>query len=201
MGIVRTTDATVEPVTITDCKQQIGISTSVTGHDPKLKRLLKSARQRVERYTGRALLSQSWKLTLDNFPRVDHSGKQVFYLPRPPLISVTSLKYYDDDGVQQTLTDVTDYHVCLQSRPGRIEPAYNTVWPSVRNIAEGVEVIYVAGYGTEASDVPNEFIEAILITVEQLFRFENANELPAAAMALLSSLQVGFHSGAYHVTA
>jgi uncharacterized phiE125 gp8 family phage protein len=74
-------------------------------------------------------------------------------LGRPPLQSVTSIKYIDEDGVQQTL-DSSLYTVDKDSEPGWVFPAPGQSWPSTKAIQNAVRVRYVAGYGA-ASDVPS----------------------------------------------
>jgi uncharacterized phiE125 gp8 family phage protein len=87
------------------------------------------------------------------------------WLPRAaPLQSVTSVKYYDTSGVQQTLSAST-YQVDTFSEPGRILLAPNQVWPSVQaGRALAVEVLYVVGW-TSADNIPADILEAIYLRV------------------------------------
>src|SRR3990167_7420015 len=66
-------------------------------------------------------------------------------LPLPPLRSVTSITYVDQDGTTQTLSS-TLYTVDSSSEPARITPAYGEVWPSTRDQVNAVTVRFVAGY-------------------------------------------------------
>lgn len=88
-------------------------------------------------------------------------------LPRPPLISVSTVKYYDVDGVQQTLsTDV--YEVVIDDTPGFIRLKYNQTWPSVRGHPDDVTITYVAGQA--AADVPPRHKQAVLLYAAHLYQ-------------------------------
>lgn len=135
----------VEPVTAAQIKTWLNISVST--YDAQLAILIKAAREEVEKRTGRALITQTITLYLDGFPTGDIS------LPKPPLQSVTSVKYYDGDGVQQTV-DTGDYIVDTSKQPGRVGLAAGAYWPSTQLRAKAVEIIYIAGYGDASTNVP-----------------------------------------------
>src|SRR5262245_18579900 len=64
-------------------------------------------------WLGRALMSQTWDLVVDAFPTstrccwpvapVTVSSAAAIQIPWPPLETVSSVKYLDADGVQQTM--------------------------------------------------------------------------------------------------
>lgn len=173
----------VEPVLLTDAKTQLAIDD--TDSDTVLTRRCTSAREWAENFLQGALISQTWELVLDAFP----------YGPipigRPPLQSVTSIKYLDADGVQQTL-DAADYVVDIDSDPGRVYPAYGKSWPSTQSIENAVRIRFVAGYGDAGADVPNPIKEAILIAIGHWTNYQSSDEygvtmtrVPFAAEALL----------------
>lgn len=58
----------------------------------------KAATEAAEQMTGRAIMPQTWELTLDAFP-------DALELTRVPVASVTSLKYFDATGTEQTLSN------------------------------------------------------------------------------------------------
>ncbi len=122
-----------------------------------------TAREQLEGDTNRAYINQTITLKLDKFP-----SNGIIELPRPPLSSVTSIKYWDSDGVQQTVT-ASDYVVDTTSEPGRIGLATGKSWPTPRGEIGDIEIIYVAGYGTAASDVPEGAKQAIKLLVGDLF--------------------------------
>lgn len=115
---------------------------------------IKSATDYVEEHTGRALITQTWEVTVDNFPST------YLELPRPPLQSIASITYLDDAGATQTVAS-TVYRV--QSAPyfGVITLASGQTWPVPQTTQAAVTVRYVAGYGTEPRHVPASIRQAI----------------------------------------
>lgn len=177
-----TTTPSVEPVTLAEAK--LNSRVDLTDEDDLITSLIKVAREWCERFQNRAYITQSITLTLDEFP-------DVFELPMPPLQSVTSIKYIDTDGIQQTL-DSSVYDVDAQSEPGRIALAYAQSWPGIRGDINSVEVIYVAGYGDTADDVPERVKSAIKLLVEHLYvnrgiaTERTLKEVPFSIRSLLS---------------
>ena len=138
-----TTPPSTEPITLTEAKLQCRVEADMTDDDSLITSLVKTAREYCENVQNRSYITQTIKLTLDDFP-------DVIYVPRPPLISVTSIKYIDVNGVQQTLNSSV-YKVDTESEPARIVPAFNQCWPAIRGDINSVEVIVQAGYGGAAA--------------------------------------------------
>ncbi|MEJ2202943.1 MAG: phage head-tail connector protein [Gemmatimonadota bacterium] len=176
MSWKRTLDPVDEPVTLDELKANTRVDTDAA--DDRLTTLIQVARDNVERITERALLTQTWERRLDRFPRAP-SG---ICLERPPLQSVTSLKYIDPDGVEQTL-DPSKYTVNTFREPGAVFPAYGEVWPDTRDEPDAVRVVYVAGW-TEASKVPGSIREAI-IRLASLWFDENAPVVVGTSVSAL----------------
>ena len=187
MGIQRTVapSSTVPVVAVQDVKQGLDIAETETGHDDFLRRLINGAVATVERWTGRSLLTQTWKLTLDAWPTNSEIA-----LPYPPLQSVTSIQYVDSDGVTQSV-DSSDYRIDDQAEPARITPAFNAVWPTARTVTNAVTVTYVAGYGDKSTDIPDDIIDAIHVLVYHRFEEPASTDIPDGAKRLLKSLSTG----------
>lgn len=138
----------VKPLSLTELRSHLRIAPTDTTDDAYITTLLESATEQAEIVTGRAFITQTLKLVRDGFP-----GSGIISLERPPLQSVTSIKYLDTTGVQQTLsTDV--YSADIISSPGRIILKAGQSWPSTADQENAVEIEYVAGYGDDAADVP-----------------------------------------------
>ena len=100
----------------------------------------------AENYLGRAIIEQTWRVALDAFP-------DAIKLPAPPVISVTSVKYLDENGVQQTL-DPADYLLDAESEPGWLVPEYGFRWPTTYDQVNAVTVDVLCGYGDDDTSVP-----------------------------------------------
>lgn len=112
----------------------------------------------VEHLLGRALIEQTWRVTLDRFPAA-------IKLAMPPLIVVESVKFYDAAGVLQTL-DPQDYMVDSVSEPGYVIPAPGRAWPATADRVNAVEVQYRCGYGADHTKVPAPIQSYILGRIE-----------------------------------
>lgn len=158
MALKVTTGPTKEPVSVADAKAHARVE--VDDDDGLLEGLIVSARQFVENHIGRSLINQTLTLYLDGFPSQGGS----IALERPPISSITSVKYVDSAGVQQTL-DSSKYSLDAVSEPARLLPAYGESWPVTRSHINVVEVAYVAGYGADKDSVPRAIRVAILQVV------------------------------------
>lgn len=97
------TAPTVEPVTLADAKIHLRTVTGDTSEDSAIiSPLITAAREYCENVTGRALAAQTIKAYPETWG--------LWRLPRPPVVSVTSIKYYDEDDVEYTLA-ATEYQV------------------------------------------------------------------------------------------
>jgi uncharacterized phiE125 gp8 family phage protein len=151
-----------QAVTLAEAKKQVEIGDAVTYHDDQLRRLIKAATQQVTVRSGRQILTATYRLTLDDFP----SGNLL--LPFPPVQSISSLKYYDSDGVQQTLA-TTVYKLLSDREPAEIALRNGQSWPTVYAEDDAVEITYVAGVADTAGELPDseEWIKhAILLLVQ-----------------------------------
>lgn len=167
-GLLRTVAPSVTPVSLSETKLACRIDASVD--DALVTAYLNSAIEQLEGTAkgdkgilGRALVTQTWQLHLDDFPAGD-----CFTLPKPPLQSVSSIQYYAPDGTLTTLsTDV--YQVDTVAEPARVMLKLGQTWPTVElQRLNAVVVTFVAGYGN-ASAVPESLKAAIHLLVQKAY--------------------------------
>jgi len=137
-SITVVTAPVTEPLSLAEIKANLGIDDDA--YDVALTRLRATARQYCEKVQRRAFITQTLDVTY-NLPLTR------LILPRPPLQSVTSIKYLDTDGVEQTLDSA--YYRVTGTDPGLITLAEGYSWPSVQPVEEPVTVRIVAGYGDD----------------------------------------------------
>lgn len=194
MRYVRTTDATVEPVTIAEAMQHLLVEN--TEDQAYIGGLIKKARLSVERRFSRQLVTATWKAYADDFP-------PCIELRITPVIAVSAITYTDTGGTTQTLA-ASSYQVdaACPNQPGRILPAYGCSWPSIRgDTLNAVCVTFTAGYGATAAAVPEDVKHWILATVGHWYRFREpvitgtiATEIPGYLDNLLVALDWGNYS-------
>lgn len=184
-----------EPITTTEAKNHLKVDFS--DDDSYIDDLIQAARETCEQWTGRALITQTLRIKLDEFPRsIDWNTGSVNHrirVPSPPLIAVSSIVYTDTAGASQTLSSST-YTVDSDAEPGIIVPAYGEVWPSTRTIPNAVVITYTAGYGS-ASDVPRALKQGMMLLIGQWYDVRQAvvtgtiaTEIPMGVQALFSTV-------------
>lgn len=122
----------------------------------------------AEQYLSRDLVQRTWEYSFDQFP------VRGFCLPKNPVQSITSIKYIDTNGAEQTVsTDV--YGVDIGVTPAEVYLKYNQSWPTARNQRNAVTVEFVSGHAPAGSpldygiNVPDAIKSAILLIVGDLY--------------------------------
>jgi uncharacterized phiE125 gp8 family phage protein len=135
---------------------------------------------------GYAVLTQTWRLTLDCFP-------PVIILPGAPIKSVTSITYVDGDGYSQTL-NLADCRIELGIEPATIIPAYGLYWPTTLAITGAIKIDYVLGEETGAT-VNARLMDCICLIVGMRDKFTEAvgsadlRALPFGVQAMLDDFR------------
>lgn len=167
---LRTNDPASEPVTTAEARLQCRFDGS--SNDTFLGQAIAAARTRCEETTGRALITQTWTMTLDDWPyrsHLDGQDRHAIFLPRPPVQSVTSVSYVDEDGDTQVLA-TSAYRVHLGDPVTRITPAYGTTWPTIRKVTGAITIVSEHGYGDASTDVPDDLRQGMLMLIEHFER-------------------------------
>lgn len=120
---------------------------------------------------GRCIGEQKWRWTLDGFP----CGS--LRLPLPPFKAVTSIKYLDAAGAQQTLPEA-EYHA---ASTGVVAPTAS--WPRTSDLPGAVEVEFAAGQAAAPASLKQ------IILALAFYWYENRG---AAAPSSLASTEMPF---------
>lgn len=153
-----TTAPSAEPVTLTEAKVHLRTVTGDTSEDAAvISPLITAAREYCENVTGRALAEQTIKAYPDTWG--------LWRLPRPPILTLTSITCYDRDNTAYLLDasayqlDTVDGLVNILSAPGIDLRALNPI-----------EVEYTAGYTT----CPKTIRQAMLLLIAHWYENREA---------------------------
>jgi hypothetical protein len=192
-SLVVVTPPGIEPVSLDEAKLHLRVT--ATDDDAYITGLITVAREYLEKIENRAFNTQTIRMQLDSFPDLPNATLK-FFIPtysvesylaraislmsgplrlyRPPILSVTSVKYLDNNGALQTLAQnpspgLPGYVVDTDSEPARLAPANNLPWPVTLAQQAAVQVLYVAGYGAKASDVSESIKHKIKLLLADLY--------------------------------
>lgn len=177
------------PVSLAEARDQLNIDSE--DFDARLAGLIAGATQAVEDWTGRALITRTYRAFLNWWPIDRQSNFVMRYvtLERAPLQGFASLKTYDDTDVATTMSAAL-YYVDTARTLGRVVLRRGAVWPIPLRVANGIELNWTAGYGDNSGDVPEPIRLAIKMMVgvfnEQRGDETAAPTMPPAAQAILS---------------
>lgn len=146
-SLTRIVPPTSEPITVAEAKQQLRITHS--DEDTLIESYITAAREWAETFLNRTLVKSTWKYQTDTFPYCLGVGEMFglgFRLPRPPLLSVSSITYIDLAGTEQTLS-TSIYDVDHYDEPGIVSLAYLQLWPITQSVRNAITITYLAGYG------------------------------------------------------
>lgn len=156
-----TVPPTVEPVSLSLAKSQLRVD--IHDDDLLIQTYISAAREFCEQHCNRAFFTQTWNLFLDSFPYGDYRttvpldqrspwnysaywNDLAIRLPKPSLLSVTSIAYVDSNGDPQTLDPVTNFYVDPNSEPARLTPLAGATWPLTQFYQPGsIVVTYQSG--------------------------------------------------------
>lgn len=170
----------IEPVTLAEAKRHLGEFDDVTDNDDDIEALIVGAREWVEDYTSRALIDQTWRLTIGDSSVVDavgapactcarseSTGTEIF-LRRSPIIAITSFAQVAADGTE-TVLDPAGYELReAGSKWPRVVAIDGSSW-----ISGQYRITFRAGYANRdvspadsAEVVPNRFKQAMKLWIE-----------------------------------
>lgn len=145
MGLTLVTPATSDPITVFDLANEIVDYQADADNDTYLTSMIAAATEWVQDACWRQFMPATYLQTWDSFDR----GRRLKF-DIGPLISVSSVKYYDENDTLTTVA-VTDYWVDSNSRIAQV--VLKPTW-SIPAISAGrpaaIQVQFVAGYATAA---------------------------------------------------
>lgn len=191
MNLTRSIAPAATPVSLAEAKEHLCVDYS--DDDNLIGLYLNAAVAHLdgdEGILGRALVTQTWDQTIDDFPHGDDLA-----LMLAPVQSVTSITYRDMDGNTQTFPAES---YMLRNRHGLtwIHLKDDYTWPETDDEPDAVTVRFVAGYG-DATAVPAALKAAMLLHIGHMYENresvvigQSVTGLPMAYDALVAPYRV-----------
>ena len=161
-SVTRATGPAVEPLTVAEAKLHLRVD--ISDDDTYIGTLITAAREWVENYLDRTLITTQLILRAAEFPTEE------LELARPPMATAGTatavvITYTLADTTTATLSTAL-YRVDRTTTPGNVAPVINGTWPSdVIEDANAVAVTYWAGYGPTSASVPATIRHAMLMLI------------------------------------
>ena len=161
-SVTRATGPAVEPLTVAEAKLHLRVD--ISDDDVFIGTLITAAREWVEAYLDRTLITTQLILRAAEFPTEE------LELARPPMATAGTatavvITYTLADTTTATLSTAL-YRVDRTTTPGNVAPVINGTWPSdVIEDANAVAVTYWAGYGPTSASVPATIRHAMLMLI------------------------------------
>jgi len=168
------------PVSIDQCKSDLRIQHEMD-YD-LIDDFIAAATDYAQEYLGKKIISQTWDFSTSYADSCDR-----IYLPYANAQSITSIKYYDADNVEQTLT-VADYYFYKLDDKAFLMPKPDKNWPVVYSRIDAITIRFVVGYGG-ATEVPAAIVRAIRLLVAHWYEHREAVTLNATPSALIMGVE------------
>jgi uncharacterized phiE125 gp8 family phage protein len=174
MGLVLTSAPASEPVTVAEAKAHLRVDGSA--EDALIASLILTSRLHVETAIGLALITQEWRLTLDGWPEARDVA-----LPLRPLQAVDAVRVLGAAGDAATIAP-SQYLVDVASVPPRLVRRGAFPVPGVP--VGGIEIVFTAGYGDAADDIPAPIRQALLLLVAHWHEHRDPLEIGSAEIVV-----------------
>jgi uncharacterized phiE125 gp8 family phage protein len=179
MSNILLTGPAAEPLTLAEAKNFLRVEHDAD--DDLITALIAAARIHAEAETHRALMTQTWRLVFDRWPR---SGR--IDVRPAPLRSLIAARVYDSGGVAHTV-DPQAFVVNTASSTLAFAP-WSPMQPG--RVSAGIEIDVSVGFG-DAGDVPEPLRQAVRLLVAHWYENRRisagggeAATLPATVAAL-----------------
>jgi hypothetical protein len=195
--LVQVASAGAEPLTTLDAKLWLRVDSGDTGEDDLIASLCVAARSYAEAFCRRTFkVGDTWKLTADEFPRLRFNrlgdgleletefweSENDYLLRRPdayaitipmgPISAISSINYFDTDGVSQVLDPATYTFVADDFASPKVYPNFAKWWPATQARPDAVAINFVS-----TGVVP----EPVLLAMKQMLAHWYANRESVAA--------------------
>jgi len=181
-GSVIVTPPAVEPVTLAEVTALLLIDGN--GDDALLADMIAEAREFIEHISGLAMITQVWRLSLDQWPMTrgawwdgvretaisELTGSHAsLHLPIWPLQAVNSVTVFNAAGTSSAVDVAATFDADTYQRPGRLTLRNGATWPIALRDSNAIQIQYSAGYGGSGANVPAPLRRAVKQMVSHMY--------------------------------
>ena len=192
----RTVAPSADSVSLSEMKSWMKVD--IDDDDELIQSLIIAAQESAEKYLKRALVTQTWTLTIDSGQSSLANGlgdgfyelpvtalyadlPREYDLPYKPIQSISSVVTYDTSNASSTYS-ADNYF--LDTANGRLVLNDTAVLPSSLRARASMVITYVAGYA-KPSDIPQSVRTAIMMHVQRMYDERIVCDMPVGCMGLL----------------
>lgn len=180
-----TTQPAIEPVTLAEVKESLRVTS--TSEDALINNFITSARVYAENYTGRKFINQTLVGYADGFSseydnwwtgyrvgRESHVDGQLggnIAFDWSPVDSVSQVDTVDTDNSETVYSSANYYldnYTADEPSKLRLNDTNTDVIGSMRS-SNGIKITYIAGYGSNRTDVPANIRRGIIMIAAHLY--------------------------------
>ncbi len=175
-SLLKISDPLQEPLLLAEVREYLRVDN--VDQDALLASLIRSTRVCAETYTGRAFITQSWRLFIDVWPS---SG--TLCLPKPPLVSVEDIFLLAPDDTSVPVSPST-YTIDTSATLGKITLQGSASLMPGKTRA-GIRIDFTAGYGDTWNDIPEPLRLGMLQHIAHLYENRGATgaRVPASSIS------------------
>lgn len=180
-----------EPLTLGEAKTFLKVDAG--DDDTLIDSQIRGARNWAEKLLKRALITQTWELTLNAFPAVDNTKNQLaqIHLPLGQTQSLISFKYVDEDGVTQDMVGASPAEFqsdLTRDTGGLLAPEFGGSWPAIRKTIAPILIRFTVGYGTDSADIPAQIMDGIRFYLGQVYEGRGPQDMKGVDATLAEAL-------------
>lgn len=162
-----------EPLVLSDVKTYLRVSGSA--EDALITSVMQSVRETAEKFLRTSMITQSWKLAYDQY------APSEVLLAMGPVQSITSVTAFARDESSNVINSASYY----------LNAGKRVLIFDATPISNRIEIIYVTGYGDDASDVPNPIKQGMMAHIASIYDGRaGVNTIPPQALSLYGPYRV-----------
>jgi len=178
------TGPALEPISLNEAKAWLKVDTSAD--DALIAALILSARIAVEQATRLQLITQSWRLVADHWPRRGRAEWRALAVPLAlsPVQAISSITLYDQYDVA-TIIDPATYRLDRSTALPRL--IFSQLPPVPQRLFQGIAIELTAGFGDAPTSVPEPLRQAIKLLISHYYvnRGDVNAPMPVMVQALI----------------